>query len=148
MGPRVVRNCYILWEVLGKRCWFPVTVCSQQPMSHTPIDDEARVATMLETVQWDILAAKACRLLQAGNARWGEHTRGAYNLVRFLHLDDTVIVARVPLEWEMSPMAAHRMESEIATMEYVREHTKIPIPRVLDYNTSGEDIGVPYMLMS
>ena len=103
---------------------------------------------MLETVQWDILAAKACRLLQAGNAKWGEHTRGAYNLVRFLHLDDTVIVARVPLEWKMSPMAVHRMESEIATMEYVREHTKIPVPRVLDYNTSGEDIGVPYMLMS
>ncbi|KAF9456883.1 kinase-like domain-containing protein [Collybia nuda] len=110
--------------------------------------DDPRITTTLETVKWDILADKARRLLQVKNATWGHHTWGAYNLVRFLHLDDTVIVARIPLEWKGTPIAVNRMKSEVATMEYMKERTNIPIPHILEYSTSTENIGTPYILMS
>ncbi|KAJ7599857.1 hypothetical protein C8J56DRAFT_812763 [Mycena floridula] len=114
-------------------------------------DDPRKVATTLAAVNWDLLAEKACQLLQAevSSANWGRHTSGAFNLVRFLHVGEDVIVARIPLEWDPElPCSIPRRQSEVATMEYIKEHTKIPIPRVLQYSHSHTDIGRPYILMT
>ncbi|KAJ7578719.1 hypothetical protein C8J56DRAFT_355276 [Mycena floridula] len=113
--------------------------------------ENPRIETTLKAVNWDILAEKACRLLQAeiSSAKWGSHKRGAFNLVRFLHAGDREIVARIPLEWDPKlPSSVPRRQSEVATMQYIEEHTKIPIPHVFEYSHSHTEIGRPYILMS
>ncbi|KAF8903334.1 hypothetical protein CPB84DRAFT_1814701 [Gymnopilus junonius] len=89
---------------------------------------------------------------------WGDQLSGGYNLARFLHLHDsqnTTLVARVPLRSEdaMSPThgraISKRLESEIATMDYIERFTNIPVPRVyLHSDHSEQQVRSPYLLMS
>lgn len=53
------------------------------------------------------------------------------------------------MEWSWGEKEKYEMESEIATMAYVREHTQIPIPKVFGYNSrlAGNPVNIPYILM-
>jgi hypothetical protein len=48
-----------------------------------------------------------------------------------------------------SPRRRERLKSEIATMRYVAQHSKIPVPTVYGYNTAveGNPAKLPYILM-
>ena len=40
------------------------------------------------------------------------------------------------------------MQSEVATMAYVRQNTSVPVPEVFSYDcTTDNAVGAPYMLM-
>ena len=119
-----------------------------------------RVQVTFDIVNWDALSSLACKIYQVDSSHWGDQTSGGYNLVRFLHLHDshnTTLVARVPLQSEedLSTEQHHsaiskRIESEVATMEYIESHTSIPVPHVVHYSahyTEG-DVGSPYIIMS
>ena len=121
-------------------------------------DKSRRVQFTFNIVNWDALSFLAHKLHQVDSSHWGYQTAGGYNLVRFLHLHnshDTTLVARVPLRSEDNMSAEHdfaiskRIESEVATMEYVENHTNIPVPHVFHYSAHAEgDVRSPYILMS
>ena len=112
----------------------------------------------LNIVDWNALSSLACKIHQVGSSHWGDNISGAYNLIRFLHLHDdqnTILVARVPLRPEdgTTPKYDHfiskRIESEVATMQYVECHTNIPVPHIYSYSADAEgDIRSAYILMS
>ncbi|KIJ55999.1 hypothetical protein M422DRAFT_23467 [Sphaerobolus stellatus SS14] len=111
------------------------------------------------TVNWDALLAIACSIHRVHSATWGQQLNGGYNVVRFLQLGDgkdTEIVARVPyrpvdgITDERAQALGARIASEVASMEYVATHTKIPVPCVIAHNIEkdGGGVGSPYILMS
>ncbi|KAI9708750.1 MAG: hypothetical protein M1820_003705 [Bogoriella megaspora] len=72
---------------------------------------------------------------------------GSYNRVFLLHMDNGArVVARVPFQ-----VAGPRRlitNSEVATTAYIRAHTKIPIPRVLDWSDDpANPTGTEYIIM-
>ena len=119
-----------------------------------------QVQITFDVVNWDALSSIACKLYQADSSHWGDQTCGSYNLVRFLHLHDshnTTLVARVPLQSENNAnmstehhsSISKRIESEVATMEYIESHTNIPVPHVIHYSAHAEgEVRSPYIIMS
>lgn len=88
------------------------------------------------------------------------YTCGAYNLVFEIIFDDGISwIARVrsasamqvvsqELVFESPKYKQHIMESEVATMKYVRDHTTIPVPEVYAFDTSTTNPAKsPYILM-
>ncbi|KAJ3125884.1 hypothetical protein HK098_008135 [Nowakowskiella sp. JEL0407] len=126
--------------------------CHSQ-MSETEFIDE-RIEFSEQAINWEAIAEIACKQCNAKSAQWGKQSAGGYNLVKFLHLDNgSTIVARVPLlpsekiPQSYSDYLCARVESEVATMEYVATHTKIPMPTVIHHGVqSGSN--VPFLLMT
>ena len=91
------------------------------------------VQITFDIANWDALSCLACKLYQVDSSHWGDRISGGYNLVRFLHLHDsenTTLVARVPLRSEDEVITEDtwkRIESEVATMDYVEHYTNIPV---------------------
>ncbi|KFY81725.1 hypothetical protein V500_11144 [Pseudogymnoascus sp. VKM F-4518 (FW-2643)] len=78
---------------------------------------------------------------------------GSLNWAIFLSFDDGVEwVFRSPAaeEDDISLEAAGELlESEVATMKYIKENSSIPIPNIFDYSsTKLNSVGIPYILMS
>lgn len=75
---------------------------------------------------------------------------GGWNLAYTVQWSDNLRwVARIPghaAEFNENDVA--RMDSEYHTMEYLREHTAIPIPQVFWWTTCGRVAGVPFAFMS
>ena len=99
------------------------------------------------------LRARACTISE-------KYTCGAYNLVFEICFDDGVSwIARLrsasPMQavsqefvFESPTYKQHVMESELATMEYIRQHTDIPVPEVYAFETtSNNPVKLPYILM-
>ena len=127
----------------------------------SPYDDESDscAEATIAAVDWNVIASITCKLLEVSDCRWGDQLCGGYNVVRFLHIDDknsTVLVVRVPYRpeegWtaQNSKIFASRLSSEVATMQYVRAHTSIPIPRVIHHcvEVDSGGVGSPYMIMT
>jgi len=89
-----------------------------------------------------------------------KYTCGAYNLVFEVVFDDGVSwIARLrsaasmqvvssELVFESPKYKQHIMESEVATMRYVRQHTTIPVPEVYAFDTTSMNPArSPYILM-
>ena len=137
--------------------WF-FGIFRADPLGH---DDESdsRLETTIAAVDWNAVASVACRLLGVTDWHWGSQLSGGYNVVRFLHMDDinrTILVVRVPYRpeegWtaENSKIFAGRLSSEVATMEYVRVHTSIPVPRIIHHSIEVDSggVGSPYIIMT
>lgn len=71
--------------------------------------------------------------------------RGAFHEVRVLHFEDGwSCIARFTRDVE----ALQKTQSELATMEYVRKHTKIPVPEVFYINHNRNHVvGAAFVLM-
>lgn len=89
-----------------------------------------------------------------------QYTCGAYNLVFEIVFEDGVSwIARLRSASQMQVVSQeflfesptykqHVMESEVATMNYVRTHTTIPVPKVFAYDTTSTNPAkLPYILM-
>ncbi|KAI1616671.1 kinase-like domain-containing protein [Exophiala viscosa] len=76
--------------------------------------------------------------------------RGSFNLVYVVQWSDGLKwILRVPghgLEFDANDVT--RMNTEYRTMEYIRQHTTIPIPQVFSWEINCESIGVPFAFMS
>jgi len=131
------------------------------PFTSTSSEDivDPRLEPTVNAVNWDTLSTTACKIYNAKSAIWSQQFNGGYNVVRFLKLDDrkeTEIVARVPyvpedgMTDERARALGSRIASEVASMEYVAEHTRIPVPRVIahDITKDGNGVGSPYILMT
>jgi hypothetical protein len=71
--------------------------------------------------------------------------RGTFHEIRVLHFEDGwTCIGRFTREAE--PLA--KVESELATLEHVRKHTTIPVPKVYLTNHSDNNcVGAPFVLM-
>ncbi|KFY95685.1 hypothetical protein V498_03196 [Pseudogymnoascus sp. VKM F-4517 (FW-2822)] len=79
--------------------------------------------------------------------------RGSLNWASFLSFEDEVEwVFRSPATEEDEftlETVGELLESEVATMKYIRENSYIPIPHIFDYSSTASNlIGIPYILMS
>lgn len=71
--------------------------------------------------------------------------RGGFHEIRVLHFEDGwSCIARFTREYE----SLEKTESELATIEYVRKHTTIPVPEIyfVNYN-ENHVVGAPFVLM-
>jgi len=109
-------------------------------------EDDPELETFVATINQAELIALASSLRDGRPCKIGDRLEGGFNVLFHLYFDDGITwLARFPLP-DYSPK---RMESEIATMKYIRERTTIPIPDVYAYNFNSDNpIGVPYMLMN
>ncbi|KAH8662782.1 kinase-like domain-containing protein [Ilyonectria robusta] len=77
---------------------------------------------------------------------------GSYNIIHVVELEGIKLVIRVPATgWGsgMTPIAAHAMESQVATMRLIRNRTTIPVPEIYALDTTdNNEIGAPYICMS
>lgn len=125
--------------------------------------DEESELTYVHT-DWDALKVEAKTLNGGRECEYeGRYHQGGRHIVRrLLFADGDQWLARVPImqtlfnpfeegvmEWSWGIKEKHEMESEIATMTYVREHTQIPIPHVFGYNLrlAENPVNFPYILM-
>jgi isoamyl acetate esterase len=89
-----------------------------------------------------------------------KYTCGGYNIVFEIVFEDGLSwIARLrsasPMQvvsqefvFESPTYKQHVMESEVATMNYVREHTNIPVPQVYAFELSSDNpVKLPYILM-
>jgi hypothetical protein len=71
--------------------------------------------------------------------------RGGFHEIRVLHFEDGwSCIARFTRDYEM----LCKTESELATIEYVRKHTSIPVPQIYFVNhNENHVVGAPFVLM-
>ncbi|KAF7542979.1 hypothetical protein G7046_g10081 [Stylonectria norvegica] len=76
-----------------------------------------------------------------------DKVEGNFNRAFIIRLDNGLkVVARIPF----SVAGPQRLttHSEVATMAYVRQHTSVPVPKVLDWNDDpNNSIGTEYIIM-
>ncbi|KFY14202.1 hypothetical protein V492_02767 [Pseudogymnoascus sp. VKM F-4246] len=81
-----------------------------------------------------------------------EPRSGSLNWAISLIFDDTVEwIFRSPRESPdaLAETVAELLESEVATMKYVKLHSSIPVPEVFCHSSTGSNaIGIPFILMS
>ncbi|KAJ5705695.1 hypothetical protein N7455_004821 [Penicillium solitum] len=106
-----------------------------------------KIQTVLETANFDHLCSEATKIRQAGESLASEltcsvntakFTCGTYNLVVTLTLSDTIQwVARIMLpEDDKDEDVATLLSSEIASMNFVRPKTTIPVPRIFGHSVT------------
>lgn len=127
--------------------------------------DEESELTYVHT-NWDALKVVVKTLNGGRECEYeGRYHEGGRHIVRRLLFVDRgeQWLARVPImqtlstlseeegvmDWYWGKKEKHEMESEIATMAYVRKNTQIPIPKVFGYNSglAGNPVNFPYILM-
>lgn len=77
---------------------------------------------------------------------------GSFNLVHIIQLDEAKMVIRIPASGQFGGLhgpAKEALESQVQTINYIKEHTDIPVPAVFHFDTTAEnEIGTPYIAMS
>ncbi|KAF3940737.1 hypothetical protein ABW19_dt0205057 [Dactylella cylindrospora] len=70
--------------------------------------------------------------------------QGAFNKIYNVQIDGETLIMRVFLP--VDPM--HKTLSEVATVQWVRLHTSLPVPEILCYNSHrGDKVGFEWILM-
>ncbi len=90
------------------------------------------------------------KISNRGKARFITVADGSYNMIfQFRFLDDgSQVVLRVPKPGHTAAsLVSERIANEANWMEYIREHTRIPIPRVYSWNAQGLEGIDPFILM-
>ena len=105
---------------------------------------DSRAATCFRRTRWDqlcLIASKANRDVEC--AALDQVTSGLNNVVRLLEFSDqSRWAARIPI----NPNA--RLETEVTTMQFIRERSDLVVPRVFAYALDeNHPVGVAYMLM-
>lgn len=77
---------------------------------------------------------------------------GSFNLVHIIQLDEARMVIRIPASGQFGGLhgpAKEALESQVQTINYIKEHTSLPVPTVFHLDTTAEnEIGAPYIAMS
>lgn len=124
----------------------------------TESDNAKKIQTVLETANFDHLCSEATKIRQREeflaseltcSVNTAKFTCGTYNLVVALTFSDsTQWVARIMLPQDDDDEdVAKLLLSEIASMDFVRSKTTIPVPRIFGHSVTENDFGFPYLLM-
>lgn len=81
-----------------------------------------------------------------------ETLSGSFNLVHIIQLNEAKMVIRIPVTGQFEDLhgpAKEALESQVQTLNYIKEHTSIPVPEVFHFDTTAEnEISAPYIAMS
>ncbi|OZJ03858.1 hypothetical protein BZG36_03676 [Bifiguratus adelaidae] len=70
---------------------------------------------------------------------------GFHKIYNLLMMDGSEYIARIALP----SYERYKTESEVATMKYIEQHTTIPVPKIIHYDsTSHNSVGAEYIIMS
>lgn len=120
-------------------------------------DLHSRATSFVAAINWAVLLSIASQTRGVECQLSEKYSLGHFNLVRRLTFEDGVSwIVRLRLP-ELPSMfgireamkAADCMAIEVATMNYFRLNTEIPVPEVLGHDLSADNIvGAPYIFMS
>lgn len=114
-------------------------------------ENDRQTADCFHRTQWNELCRIASGLAgQVECKALDELARGLYNIVRPLEFPDkTRWAARVHIGRGNSPLVnSTKLESEIATMQFIKEYSDLPVPRVFAYEVDEDNpVGAAFILM-
>lgn len=119
--------------------------------------DEAAFGPLVNITAADLVAlgSRIRKLISKAETRNGcliESLSGSFNLVHILRLDEANMVIRIPIGGQFGDLtgpAKEVLESQVQTINYIREHADIPVPEVFHFDTTAQsEIGAPYIAMS
>lgn len=136
---------------IGSDTWLEATEIDEESDLHT------RATTFVATIHWENLVIIASRIRGVQCSLSEKYSLGHFNLVRRLTFVDGISwIARLRLP-ELPSVFGMReamkpagcMSIEIATMNYLRLNTDIPVPEVFAHDLTAEnEVGAPYILMT
>jgi hypothetical protein len=96
-------------------------------------DSDSQTGDCFRRTQWDELCRIASGFAGQGCIALDQVTSALNNIARVLEFSDqTRWVARVHIRRSTSPLASRiKLETEVATMQFIKEHTDLPLPRIL-----------------
>ncbi|KAK7719696.1 hypothetical protein SLS64_001875 [Diaporthe eres] len=120
-------------------------------------EDEAAFGRLVNIAAVDLvtLGSRIRELVskaKASNGRLVETFSGSFNLVHIPQLDEAKMVIRIPISGQFSDLsgpAKEAIDSQVQTINYIKGHTSIPVPKVFHLDTTANNgIGAPYIAMS
>jgi hypothetical protein len=136
---------------LGSDAWLDANEIDEESELHT------RATTFVAAINWEKLKSLASEIRGMGCELSDKYSLGQYNLVKRLTFVDGVSwIVRLRLPQLPSVFGTREamkiadcMSIEIATMNYTRLHSDIPVPEVFGYDLSVENtVGAPYMFIT
>lgn len=106
-------------------------------------DSDSQTVDCFHRTQWDELCRIASGL--AGNLECialDQVASGLNNIVRLLEFSDqTRWAAQVHIRRSGSPLSSStKLETEVATMQFIKEHCDLPVPRVFAYEVDESNL--------
>ena len=135
---------------LGSDAWLDANEIDEESELHT------RATTFVTAIKWEELKVLASGIRGMECELSEKYSLGHYNLVKRLTFEDGVSwIVRLRLPQLPSVFGAREamkaadcMSIEIATMNYIRLNSDIPVPEVFGYDLSVENtVGAPYMFI-
>lgn len=120
-------------------------------------EDEATFGCLVNITAADLVAlgSRIRELVSKAKTSNGclvETFSGSFNLVHILQLDEAKMVIRIPISGQFGDLSGpvkEALESQVQTINYIKEHTSIPVPEVFHLDTTANnEIGAPYIAMS
>ncbi|KAI5356527.1 Putative aminoglycoside phosphotransferase, protein kinase-like domain superfamily [Septoria linicola] len=95
----------------------------------------------------DELCSIASRIGSTSAIREVEKIEGGFSRALLLKkLDGTEVVAKLP--FSIAGPAYYTTASEVAVMQYIRQHTKVPVPKILAWSSNQTNVvGAEYIIM-
>ncbi|KAK5788374.1 hypothetical protein VI817_009332 [Penicillium citrinum] len=113
--------------------------------------NDSQTSYWFHETQWDELCRHAADLAgQSQCVALDRVTCGLNNITRVLEFPNkTCWIARIHIRRSSSPFnSSASLKSEIATMQFIKEQSDLPVPRVFGYDTNEENpVGSAYILM-
>ena len=136
---------------LGSDAWLDANEIDEESELHT------RATAFVAAIKWEQLKTLASGIRGMACELSDKYSLGHYNLVKRLEfLDGVSWIVRLRLPQLPSVFgtreamkSADCMSIEIATMNYIRLNSDIPVPEVFGYNLNADNtVGAPYIFMS
>ena len=136
---------------LGSDAWLDANEIDEESELHT------RATAFVAAIKWEQLKTLASGIRGMACELSDKYSLGHYNLVKKLEfLDGVSWIVRLRLPQLPSVFgtreamkSADCMSIEIATMNYIRLNSDIPVPEVFGYNLNADNtVGAPYIFMS
>jgi hypothetical protein len=114
-------------------------------------DCDSQTADCFDRIQWNELCRIASGL--SGHLKCvalDQVASGLNNIVRLLEFPDkTRWAARVHIRRNTSSLVSStKLKSEVATMQFIKEHSSLPVPQVFAYEfDENNSVGVAFILM-
>lgn len=90
--------------------------------------------------------------IKTSNGEVVRTTQGSFNLVQIIQIDEFKMVIHIPIigkDGGLPHEAKGALESHVNTLNFIKEHTEIPVPEVFHFDTTtNNEINAPYIAMS
>ncbi|KAJ5158617.1 uncharacterized protein N7500_008268 [Penicillium coprophilum] len=112
-------------------------------------DSDTHTADCFRRTQWDELCRVASGLAGQQCIALDQVASGLNNIVRVLEFSDqTRWAARVHIRRRTSLVSRTKLETEVATMQFIKEHCDLPVPRVFAYDVDENNpVRAAFILM-